>query len=97
METNGYRLLLPEGILDYFIISDVKENSSEIVIYLEEKNEVPSEYSNIKVESKGFYAPVVVQDFPIRGKTLFLNGVGSFKANTSGAEGGRIICIAKKK
>ena len=31
------------------------------------------------------------------GKTLFLNGVGSFKANTSGAEGGRIICIAKKK
>ena len=73
METNGYRFLLPEGILDYFIISDVKENSSEIVIYLEEKNEVPSEYSNIKVESKGFYAPVVVQDFPIRGKTLFLN------------------------
>lgn len=43
------------------------------MIYLEEKNEVPSEYSNIKVESKGFYALVVVQDFPIRGKTLFLN------------------------
>ena len=25
METNGYRLLLPEGTLDYFTISDVKE------------------------------------------------------------------------
>jgi transposase len=25
------------------------------------------------VESKGFYEPVVVQDFPIRGKKLFLN------------------------
>ena len=24
METNGYRLLLPEGTLDYFNISDVK-------------------------------------------------------------------------
>ena len=24
METSGYRLLLPEGTLDYFIISDVK-------------------------------------------------------------------------
>ena len=41
MDNNGYRLLLPEGTLDYFIISDVKESASEIVIYLEEKNEVP--------------------------------------------------------
>ncbi|HJD93936.1 MAG TPA: hypothetical protein K8W07_03015 [Bacteroides togonis] len=73
METSGYRLLLPEGTLDYFIISDVKESSTEIVIYLEEKNEVPGEYSNMQVESKGFYEPVVVQDFPIRGKTVFLN------------------------
>ncbi|WP_018666478.1 ISAon1 family transposase N-terminal region protein, partial [Bacteroides gallinarum] len=73
MEANGYRLLLPEGTLDYFNISDVKESSSEIVIYLEEKNELPGEYSNVKVESKGFYAPVVVQDFPVRGKHLFLN------------------------
>ena len=73
METNGYRLLLPEGTLDYFNISDVKESSSEIVIYLEEKNELPGEYSTVKVESKGFYDPVVVRDFPIRGKNLFLN------------------------
>ena len=54
METSGYRLLLPEGTLDYFIISDVKESSTEIVIYLEEKNEVPGEYSSMQVESKGF-------------------------------------------
>ena len=31
MDNNGYRLLLPEGTLDYFIISDVKESASEIV------------------------------------------------------------------
>ena len=37
METSGYRLLLPEGTLDYFIISDVKESSTEIVIYLEDR------------------------------------------------------------
>ena len=73
METNGYRLLLPEGTLDYFTISDVKESSTEIVIYLEEKNEAPQEYSESKVESKGFYDPIVVQDFPIRGKKVFLN------------------------
>ena len=73
METNGYRLLLPEGTLDYFTISDVKESSTEIVIYLEEKNEAPQEYSESKVESKGFYDPIVVQDFPILGKKVFLN------------------------
>ena len=65
--------LLPEGTLDYFNISDVKESNTEIVIYLEEKNEVPQEYSGSKVESKGFYDPIVVQDFPIRGKKVFLN------------------------
>ena len=73
METNDYRLLLPEGTFDYFNISDVKESSTEIIIYLEEKNEVPREYSESKVESKGFYDPIVVQDFPIRGKKVFLN------------------------
>ena len=73
METNGYRLLLPEGTLDYFNLVDVKESASEIVIYLEEKNEVPSSYSTVKTESKGFYDPVVVHDFPIRGKKVFLN------------------------
>lgn len=36
MDTYSCRLF-PEGALDYFIISDVKESSSEIVIYLEEK------------------------------------------------------------
>mgnify|MGYP000525538615 CR=1 FL=1 len=29
------------------------------MIYLEEKNEVPKEYAGMKVESKGFYEPVV--------------------------------------
>ena len=37
MELNGYRLLLPEGTLEYFDLVDVKENVNEVVIYLEEK------------------------------------------------------------
>lgn len=69
MKTNGYRLLLlPEGTLDYLTLVDVKGSSSEIIIYLEEKNEVPSEYFSKSTKSKGFYDPVVVQDFPICGK-----------------------------
>ena len=41
METNGYRLLLPEGTLDYFIISDVKESSTDIVIFWKRKMRFP--------------------------------------------------------
>ena len=33
MELNGYRLLLPEGTLDYFDLVDVKESVNEVVIY----------------------------------------------------------------
>lgn len=73
MELNGYRLLLPEGTLDYFDLVDVKESVSEVVIYLEEKNVVPEKYAGQETESKGFYDPVVVQDFPLRGKKVFLN------------------------
>ena len=46
MDSNGYRLLLPEGTLDYFDLVDVQETSSEVVIYLEEKNVVPEQYSS---------------------------------------------------
>ena len=73
MDSNGYRLLLPEGTLDYFDLVDVQESSIEVVIYLEEKNVVPEQYSSLETESKGFYDPVVVHDFPLRGKKLFLN------------------------
>ena len=73
MELNGYRLLLPEGTLDYFDLVDVKESVNEVVIYLEEKNIVPEKYTDQDTESKGFYDPVIVQDFPLRGKKVFLN------------------------
>ena len=52
MGSKGYHPFLPKGTLDDFFISDVKENSTEIEIYLEEKDAVPSDYSNLKVGSK---------------------------------------------
>ena len=59
MELNGcYRLLLPEGTLDYFDLVDVKESVNEVVFYLEEKNIVPEKYTDQDTESKGFYDPL---------------------------------------
>lgn len=73
IELNGYHLLLPEGTLDYFDLVDAKESVNKVVIYLEEKNQIPEKYAGQETESKGFYEPVVVQDFPLRGKKVFLN------------------------
>lgn len=66
------KLLLPEGLLDYFEITRVDSNSEVLSIYLSEQNIQPEEYSSNKLISKGFYEEIRVQDFPIRGKACYL-------------------------
>ena len=66
-------MLLPEGILDYFDITEVKTTKDGFSIYLEEKNIPPSEHKDELLHSKGFYAEVRVQDFPIRGRRAYLH------------------------
>lgn len=72
MQTSGFELLLPEGVLDYFEITQVNQQEKEISIILEERNVIPDEYLGRKLESKGFYEDSKVQDFPLRGKALYL-------------------------
>lgn len=66
------QLILPSGILDYFTIIKVDQSEETIHIYLEEQNIKPQEYSDRQLTSKGFYDEIKVQDFPIRGKEVFL-------------------------
>lgn len=73
MHPDGYHLLLPSGLLDYFEIQEVKELAGEITIYLEELNNIHTDGSPVRLESKGFFPSVVVNDFPVRGKRLLLN------------------------
>lgn len=44
----------------------------EIYITIEEKNIIPKGYASDEYESKGFMDSVKVQDFPIRGKAVYL-------------------------
>jgi transposase len=53
-------------------LGQVKLKRVSWYIYLEEKNILPSGYSASEYESKGFYAEKYVQDFPIRGKSVYL-------------------------
>ncbi|WP_438850184.1 ISAon1 family transposase N-terminal region protein [Bacteroides acidifaciens] len=43
-----------------------------LILYLEEKATIPSEYSDLHLHSKGFLPEIEVQDFPIRGKAVYL-------------------------
>ena len=65
-------LLLPEGILEYFDITDAVSNSDGLNIYLEERNIPPQGYRAEDIVSKGFHDQVRVEDFPIRGKKAYL-------------------------
>lgn len=70
--------LFPSGLMDYFEITDFQTLCSlEIkeefwVIDFEEKNEVPNGYSATEYESKGFMESKLIQDFPLRGKGVYL-------------------------
>ena len=75
----GFRLLmeyiqyvLPKGLLDVFDITCFEEQEKSFSINLQEKNNLPPEYKAAEYESKGFYKVKKIQDFPIRGKAVYL-------------------------
>lgn len=65
-------------MLEYFSIVEhqqlcsVKDKLEYWVIDFEEKNEIPNGYSTSHYESKGFNQARLVQDFPIRGRGVYL-------------------------
>lgn len=67
------RLILPEGILEYFELTDVRTSENgQLNIFLEEKNLRPAGYEQSQLESKGFLPETAIQDFPIRGHKVAL-------------------------
>ena len=65
--------LLTDGLLVYFTLSNNKFDEETLHIYKEEKNVIPDEHSGQKILSKGFFESVTIQDFPIRGRNVFLH------------------------
>lgn len=68
-------LVIPEGVSDYFKLVNYTHNKENraIDIYLEEINTIPEEYQSNKLQSKGFFNEVILQDFPMRGNDVFLH------------------------
>ena len=66
-------LIIPEGVSDYFKLISHKKEGACIHLYLEEINSIPLEYQSNKLQSKGFFNEVILQDFPMRGQDVFLH------------------------
>ena len=66
-------LFLPSGCLDYFDVTDYSNMDTCYIISLEERNVLPSEYAALSLVSKGFHPEIEVQDFPARGKAVYLH------------------------
>jgi transposase len=66
-------LILPSEILNHFEVTSVEVNKAAkiIDIYLDERSNPPSSTSSYI--SKGFTEATVVQDFPVRGKAVYLH------------------------
>lgn len=72
-ESELLKLLLPSGLTEYFELTKVEQKDGVLNIYLQELNILPQEYQQERLESKGFLPEISVQDFPIRGKKVFLH------------------------
>ncbi len=66
-------LLLPEVLVTYFDLTKHKIKEEELHFYFTELNKIPDMHSGAKLHSKGFFPEATVQDFPIRGKNVFLH------------------------
>ena len=78
MDFSIFSHFLPDGLLDHFAIiyfkelGDLEAKKDCFFIYLDEKNILPKGYDSSEFESKGFYNLTLIQDFPIRGKAVYL-------------------------
>jgi hypothetical protein len=67
------KLFLPELLVEHFDITSSKQVNDTLHLYFEERNKVPTEYQSRIVVSKGFHDEITIQDFPLRGKSVFLH------------------------
>lgn len=78
IETSLLEKIFPQELVEYFAITGYQELCSiqdkleYIIIDFTERNELPNGYSFETYETKDFMSSKLIQDFPIRGKGVYL-------------------------
>jgi len=66
-------LILPEELFNYFDVLSIEKDPFSVKIHLDEKNEIPEEFEDRNLHSNGFHKTIIVQDFPLRERMVFLH------------------------
>ena len=73
------RIIFSEVLMAYFDISGWHDDSSKIEVWLDEKNYMERfDYKSGTVISSGFIDEKVIQEFPLRGKPVYLHVVSNY-------------------
>ena len=67
------KLFLPEILIEHFDLINSKTEEETLHLFFEEQNKPPVEHASKVLISKGFHDEITVQDFPLRGKKVFLH------------------------
>jgi hypothetical protein len=67
------KLFLPDILVEHFDLTQSKQEGETLHLYFDEQNKPPIEYALKILISKGFHDEITVQDFPLRGKRVFLH------------------------
>jgi hypothetical protein len=67
------KLLLPELLVSHFDITSHSIEKDTVHIYFEEKEDRPKEEKHRTLTAHGFHKEATIQDFPLRGKTVYLH------------------------
>lgn len=71
--TSILKLFLPSWLFDFFDVVEFSDSETRIDVYLDEKKIPPSAYANELLGCEGFTSSYTVQDFPARGKEVYLH------------------------
>jgi len=67
------KLILPTFLVDHFDLNSFKNSEENLHLYFEEKLSPPKEFNSEDLVSKGFLDEITIQDFPLRGKLVYLH------------------------
>ena len=67
------KFMLPDFLVDHFEVVSANNSEEILHLYFEENAKLPEEFNAFELVSKGFLDEITIQDFPLRGKYVYLH------------------------
>ena len=67
------KFMHPDFLIENFEIVSATNSEENLHMYFEEKAKPPKEFDAVEFVSKGFLDEIIIQDFPLRGKFVYLH------------------------